>query len=33
VLQGCYQWWSGADAGIEWRDIPTVNLDEPQADK
>ena len=29
-LQGCYLWIQGSDAGYEWRDIPTVDLTEPQ---
>lgn len=29
-LQGCYVWFQGSDAGHEWRDIPTVDLTEPQ---
>jgi hypothetical protein len=26
-LQGAYQWTQGPDAGHEWRDIETVDLD------
>jgi len=27
VLQGAFQWWSEERAGIEWGDIPTVEVD------
>jgi hypothetical protein len=27
-LQGAYQWTQGPDAGHEWRDIETVDLDQ-----
>lgn len=28
VLQGGFQWAEGESGGIEWRDMPTVNLDD-----
>jgi hypothetical protein len=27
-LQGAYRWTEGTNGGCEWRDIPTVDLDE-----
>ena len=27
-LQGAYRWTEGANGGIEWRDIETVDLDQ-----
>ena len=30
VLQGAYRWNQGSDWGFEWRDIPIVELDEPE---
>jgi hypothetical protein len=28
VLQGAFQWAEGGKGGVEWRDMPTVDLDE-----
>ena len=28
VLQGAFFWHQGGDGGVEWRTIPTVELDE-----
>jgi hypothetical protein len=26
VLQGGFSWWCGNESGVEWRDLPTVEL-------
>lgn len=33
VLQGCYSWQQGKRYGHEWRNIPTVKLEEPKTEK
>ena len=30
TLQGAYQWAQGLEGGVEWRDVPTVELDDEQ---
>lgn len=30
ILQGAYRWQQGSMGGFEWRDIPIVELDEPE---
>ena len=31
ILQAGRIWTDGKDAGIEWEDVPTVNMDTPKA--
>lgn len=33
ILQGAYQWQQGSMGGHEWRDIPIVELDEPEPEE
>ena len=30
ILQAGSMWIQGRESGIEWNDVPTVNLDEPE---
>ena len=30
ILQGAYRWQQGSMSGFEWRDIPIIELDEPE---
>ena len=31
ILQACSCWTQGSEAGFEWNDVPTVDLDAPEA--
>jgi hypothetical protein len=33
ILQAGSRWVQGRESGIEWNDVPTVNLDELEADR
>jgi hypothetical protein len=33
ILQAGSLWFQGRENGIEWNDVPTVNLDEQEADQ
>ena len=30
ILQGCYYWHEGPAYGYEWRDIPTIDIDQQE---